>query len=64
MIVLIYNDLDYIFMIFDFCFCFQWEKVLKCDVCKGIVYIENLIKDMCIVKGDNFVNQILIGLWE
>lgn len=48
-------------MISDFCFFFQWEKALKRDVCKGIVYIENPTKDTCNVKGDNSVNQTLIG---
>ncbi|XP_065939039.1 uncharacterized protein [Magallana gigas] len=39
----------------------KWEKALKRDVCKGIVYIENPTKDTCIAKGDNSVNQTLIG---
>lgn len=42
----------------------KWEKALKRDVCKGIVYIENPTKDTCNVKGDNSVNQTLIGPQE
>lgn len=42
----------------------KWEKALKRDVCKGIIYIENPTKDTCNIKGENSVNQTLIGPQE
>lgn len=39
----------------------QWEQALKRDVCKGIEYIENPVKDKEIGKSDISVKQNLIS---
>ncbi|XP_061195204.1 uncharacterized protein LOC133203439 isoform X2 [Saccostrea echinata] len=39
----------------------KWEKALKRDVCKGIGYTENPMKDKDIIKGENSVKQNLIS---
>ncbi|XP_062603477.1 uncharacterized protein LOC134265245 isoform X1 [Saccostrea cucullata] len=38
----------------------KWERALKRDVCKGIGYKENTMKDKDTIKGENSVKQNLI----